>query len=517
MRERAFRVYAVAMVCAVAVVPLARAVWLSLAGAGGLHLAAAATPATVVIAIACLWSGALIAGGMRGPALLRPFPTWVRASSDRSRVRDFGPATLRGGAVVTAATTVTAAAIATAFISNGLAAPLAAVPIAGAGALIGVLASVAWLAGQSLGASSRAAGTGAMIAAAGVVAALASGSIPQSAAPAATVAAWAALPLPTLLAGLAVLAVALTGCVPWLLNRLEPALLVRQAVRADAASGYAEVFELGGALSLYRAVPSAGRRVRAVGRHRMLAVAFARRDAVGTLRSPWRLAAGVAGLAAAGVSVLAAAGFAVAAADAAGGVAAGVGGGAAWPLGALAGVLAYAAFGSFTDGVRHAADAAETTALYGVGDGTLMMLHAIFPLVAGVGILVLVAIVAALVLSGAVPGAGIAGMIGHGVAVAAGSAAAYAAPAALGVLTLAVRVADARKGPMPVAMLTPIPTEAGDLGALRRVVWAVDALLLAILAGVGAAVLPVAPAISVVAVIAIVAVAARRGPRVARE
>src|SRR5699024_4803014 len=47
----------------------------------------------------------------------------------------------------------------------------------------------------------------------------------------------------------------------------------------------------------------------------------------------------------------------------------------------------------------------------------------------------------------------------------------------------AARARDAAKGPMPLSLMTPIPTPQGDLSVLSVLVWQADALLLAVLAG----------------------------------
>lgn len=65
----------------------------------------------------------------------------------------------------------------------------------------------------------------------------------------------------------------------------------------------------------------------------------------------------------------------------------------------------------------------------------------------------------------------------------------------LGMLALIARVSNALKGPLPPALLTPIPTPMGDVGAAIRMTWALDALLLAALARASAALAFQAPAL----------------------
>src|SRR5690606_21405153 len=74
-----------------------------------------------------------------------------------------------------------------------------------------------------------------------------------------------------------------------------------------------------------------------------------------------------------------------------------------------------------------------------------------------------------------------------------GAAAPILGSLTLGVLALISRVGNALKGPLPPAMLTPIPTPMGDLGAAIRMAWAVDSLLIAALAGAAAALVLQAP------------------------
>src|SRR5699024_12821792 len=58
-----------------------------------------------------------------------------------------------------------------------------------------------------------------------------------------------------------------------------------------------------------------------------------------------------------------------------------------------------------------------------------------------------------------------------------------ALPVLLALVLVAARARDAAKGPMPLSLMTPIPTPQGDLSVLSVLVWQADALLLAMLAG----------------------------------
>src|SRR5699024_1187772 len=58
-----------------------------------------------------------------------------------------------------------------------------------------------------------------------------------------------------------------------------------------------------------------------------------------------------------------------------------------------------------------------------------------------------------------------------------------ALPVLLALVLVAARARDAAKGPMPLSLMTPIPTPQGDLSVLSVLVWQADALLHDVLAG----------------------------------
>ena len=118
-----------------------------------------------------------------------------------------------------------------------------------------------------------------------------------------------------------------------------------------------------------------------------------------------------------------------------------------------AGLLAFAALGAFADGFREAADTAGRPALYGRTPGQLLLLHLPLPLLAGA----IVPPVAAMI---------------------AGSSLRDAAfVATIGVVLVTVRAYDATKGPMPIELMMPVPTPAGDASAIGMWAWQTDALL----------------------------------------
>jgi hypothetical protein len=121
----------------------------------------------------------------------------------------------------------------------------------------------------------------------------------------------------------------------------------------------------------------------------------------------------------------------------------------------------FLSLGPLSDGLRHAAEAAAAPALYGYRSGTLIVLMLVFPASTEA---VLALVPAAFVASA-----------GHPLAlIASGSVAA---------VTVLSRVLHSAKGPLPLLLLTPIPTPFGDLSGLAVLAWQADALLVAALTG----------------------------------
>lgn len=480
LRRRLFAWYAVVMVGLVAVLPTARAMWLWLASPESLGLVEiGASPQWIAAATAALWGSALLAGRVRGPALLDPWTTHVRAASDLPRMRAFLAPVVRAGLLTIAVTVLLSAGVAAATLAHGLASVATAATFVAAGACAGAIAVVAWLTGQALPRTSAwlAAIIGAF-AAAGLVFPDAGGLLPWHLVAASAPTAAAAAPFPLL--ALTALALGLLALVPALMHRLDAVRLVHQAVTATAARSHLVMFDVNAARSTYRALPSGARRWNAVRSRPTLLQTFVRRDAVGAARMPARLLLGCTGLAIA--CVLAS-------------LPASLGSDAWtwWPIGAIAGLMAFLGLGPLTGGLRHAADAAQSDARYGVSDAALFALHAAFPL-AAVALIVMLAGALAAVIGIGVPGA-------------------LLASSALALLALVARVADALKGAMPVGMLTPIPSEIGDVGALRRAVWAADALLIALGVGVAATVAGQTPVVLVAVAVGLTALVTVRRPR----
>jgi len=471
--DRAFLVYAILMVGLVAIVPVARVVWLSATSAVGVAaFASPVAPGVTVFVVAALWACALLLGRDRGPALLPPFLTHALATSDLSRTRVFGGSLLRAGVLVTTVTMIAAGAVAFSLLTHGLTDPFSAGIFIAIGALAGVIATVAWLAGQTF---PRAA----IPIAVGV---LALGTV-TAAFPAMQALfpwGWVGLAFPVggsphVLAPLIALTTALVAVVPLLLSRLALAELSEQAARWETATVHATNMDLGAAATSYQGRPHIGRRIRATRSIGSLPLTFLIRDAVGAIRTPGRLIVGVLGLASAGALISLA--FTPATPG--------------WLLGAAAGLLVFAGLGPLSDGIRHAASVASDFPLYGVSDEYLLVNHALFPLAVVLALLVVAVIVCSII---------------AGIAIAVPIVSALA----LGPLALVIRVSSALKGSMPTALLNPIPSPMGDLGAAGRLVWAVDSVLLASLAGAGAALAFQSPILLAGVAIAVVGIGTRR-------
>ncbi|MBG6215326.1 hypothetical protein RCH23_003266 [Cryobacterium sp. CAN_C3] len=451
--DRAFTMYTVLMVALVTVIPVGRAVWLSAASPAGLALFAdVAAPSVTSFIVAALWAGALLLGRDRGPAVLPPFLTHALAMSDLPRFNTFRAPLFLSGAIAAAVCTIAAGLIGMSLASNGLAEPGGVATFTTVGGLVGVTATVAWLAGQVF---PRAAVAGALgILALGLVTVAVPGM--QLYAPWG----WVGLAYPTsgishslpALATMAALAAALVALVPVMMNRLGLAELTTQAARWDSATTHAAGMEFSSAATIYQPKPHLGRRIRAVRPHTQLAWTFLVRDTIGATRAPGRLIVGILALTAAGVLL------ALAFAPTTPG----------WLLGAAAGVIAFAGLGPLTDGIRHAASVAADFPLYGISDERLLAHHALFPLAVTVVVLLAVVIVCSIIIGTATGAAAVSSL-------------------ALGLLALVARISNALKGPLPTTLLTPISTPAGDPMAAVRIAWALDAILLAALGGGAAA------------------------------
>lgn len=454
--DHGYLAYMVLMVALVTVVPIARAVWLSATSAEGVALFASPTaPGVTVLVVAALWASGLLLGRDRGPTLLPPFLTHALAASDLSRSDTFRSPLLRAGALVTALTTIVAGLVAGSLMSHGLSDLLSVLIFTVVGAMVGVITTVAWLAGQAFPRAAVPVALGVIVV--GAVTAVVPVMQPFA------LWGWVGLAYPgngslRTLAALFVMTAALVAAVPVLMNRLGLAELSLQAARWDSATVHAAGMDFGTAAAIYQGRPHLGRRIRAVRPMGRLSVTFLIRDTIGATRTPGRFIVGVLALAGAGVLIT----FAFAPATP------------GWLLGAAAGLVLFAGLGPLTDGIRHAASVAGDFPLYGITDEHLLANHALFPLA-----VIVVVLLAAVVVCSVVAGIG--------------PAAPILSSLTLGMLALTTRVSNALKGPLPPALLAPIPTPIGDLGAVVRITWALDGVLLAALAGTSAVLLFQAP------------------------
>ena len=480
--DRRYVAYLIVMVAIICVAPAVRALWLVATTPEALAALTAPGAATIAGAVAAvLWVLALVAGGFRGPALRPLLLTTIFARSDVPRARAFGGAVLLAGAALTAATTLVAGFLAVVLASHAFIGPGHAGQLVVLGALTGVIATVAWLAGQAAPRAALAGAGGvaillavALLTPAGAVATALTSVTPwgwiASAWAGTASTAGAALAIPGLppLAALALLAAVLLALAPLLLTRLESAALEAHAARWESLTAHAYGMDFAAAISIYGARPKIGRSLRAVRPARSLTATFVRLDAVGAVRTPGRLLAGVLGIAAGSTLVVLACTAPTP----------------IWALGAIAAVLMFAGVGPFTDGLRHAASVASDLPLYGVSDERLVTMHAVFPavvagLIAAVGGAVTVILLGD---PGSGPDASTLSLLAP-VLVASG----------LALVAVLARVNAALKGQLSIAMLTPIPTPIGDVSVLVRLAWALDGVLVVAAAGSALVLIAVAP------------------------
>ncbi|GAA2442858.1 hypothetical protein [Agromyces soli] len=475
-RDGAYAVYLALMVALVTVIPGVRAAWLGLTSPEGIAaITAAGAPDAAIAVVAALWAGALLLGRDRGPAVRPPFLTHALATSGLAGAESFRGPVLRAGALVTVLTTATAGLLGAALVGARLAGPLDAAVFLAVGAVVGAVTTVAWLAGQALPRAAVAIAVG--VCGLGAATAAAPALRPF------TPMGWVGLAYPVAgdppavaaLTALAALSAALVCAIPTLLNRLRLRELLAQSARWDSATVHAGGMDFSAAVAVYQRRPRLGRRLRAVRGLGRPALVFLVRDAIGAARTPGRLLLGV--LAVAGAGAVLALAFTPAAAG--------------WALGAAAGTTLFAGLGPLSDGLRHAASVAAGLPLYGIGDGPLLARHLLFPTV----VALLALLTAVLVTSSA------AGIPALGPLVGA---------LALGPLALLARVNAALKGPMPPALLAPVPTPVGDLGAAVRMAWAVDGLLLVALSGAAAALVLESPLLLLGAALALLGIGASR-------
>ncbi|MGF6822976.1 hypothetical protein M2317_001883 [Microbacterium sp. ZKA21] len=428
--DAAYLVYVGILVAAIAGVPVVRTIVLALATPEAVEALTRPALAHIIGVLgALLWLGALALGRVRGPIVPTPFTASVVGRSDISPTRAWARRLTRA----TVSTVILSGGFALLAVSGLLANGIAVgrcVAFAAGAALFAVPAVGIWLAGQSLGRRGRGLLAAALIAQ--LIAVVAD--VPWTAA-SALGALWSGSDAAAALLVLGGLAIVAAALLPVLLGRLRPDSLEAHATRWEAMTVLAATGDLAGAADRTRPLPTSGRRLR-IAMNRPLLLAVLQRDAIGSVRTPMRFAVALVALAASG------AGWAWLA---------GVGTGPRWVAAISLGVIAYLALGALMDGCREAADAAGRPALYGGSAGRMLLLHLSWP-----------ALCAIVVPAAAAWGAG--GDVMTPVAV-------------LGALLVAVRAYDTTKGPLPIELMMPVPTPAGDASAIGIWLWQSDALL----------------------------------------
>ena len=440
--DRAYLAYSLLLLALIVVTPIGRAVWLQItvetSAAALVSPSAGVIAGTIVLAI---WAAALVIGQSRGPAVAAPFLVHVLAGSDLRRRTVFRTRILVALLVALLVGTGAAVFVGLALESLGLVGSAEVLDFTVRGALIGVVAAVLWLVGESL---PRVAGmlTVLLFTIAVVIA---------RAAPASSQWAWVSSAGPVVWADVVLLVLAAGGVatVSWLLDRISDRTLTAQAAKWDAASAHAVSLDFGAVAESYQTLPTVGRGRDAVACRAHLGSVILVRDLVGATRMPSRLSVGVLTLTGAGaVLVLAEVSPAVG------------------PLlGGVAAILLYTGVGAFSRGLRHAALVSLDLPLYGIGDGRLLVFHSLLP----IGAAVVLTGGTAIALGAFVAPASLIGLVWGGLA--------------LPVVVVAAHLSNALRGPAPLFLMTPAPSAVGDPMPLIRVLWAMDAPVLAVLAG----------------------------------
>lgn len=456
-----YRAYLLSLAAAIAIAPIARALWLWVTSENGVTLLTSdQAPELVSLLVAVLWAAALLVGQNRGPALLPPFLLYALATNDLKRsntlLRPVATATAGSGL----AAAITAGFAGAALMSAGAASVPGMLGFIVAGVATGAIATLCSIVGQAFPRTATLLGLGVL-----VVALLGSAmSMPLANTPWG----WIALAYPVadeapihvilVLARLSALTLCFALFTPRMLNSLSIDRLASQAAKWDAAVAFSSTLDFSLTATVYQERPRFGRRVRAVRYAQGLPLAFFLRDAIGLIRTPRRLATAVATTVAAGVLLSLA--FMLPAHTVS--------------LAALAAVLLYFATGVFGQGLRHATHVGSDYPLYGINDRTLIIYHASFPL-ASLGTLVIATVLAGSVFTGTAVWAPLSGAV------------------ALVLFGVLVRLNASLKGPLPARLLAPVESPAGDLSIVAQLIWAFGEPLVALLAGAAVGIAPSSP------------------------
>lgn len=442
--DTAYAVYVGVLVVAAIAFPWGRAVVIGLGSIPSLD-ALDGPEATRWIALAAGVLLALVAwiGRTVGPVLLTPFFVTLLAGTDLPRARTLVMPLARSFGVLVLMTSVTAGMLVGGLAyahTLGGAPPVSAariLVIIGAAALYAVPAGVIWLLARVLQP-----GVSALVAPAILALVALSVTVPGLLA----LTPWGRLALtwpgsavePTssvmALGGFAAVGLLV---VPVLLNRLAGPRIAEDADQWRAFRDGAGTADLSSAAAGLRSGPTTGRRWRAV-RGRSAWQRTLLSDLIASLRTPDRVVIGSLAVLTAGAMLGWAPSLPL-----------------GWMIGALAGGLAYLGLGVWCDGLRHAGRARGVPAIYGYSDRRLLWLHTTLPGLAALS-----------------------GLIAAAIATTVSSAAGLPV-AALGTLAMAVaaRAYDSCKGPLPLELLSPMPTAGGDASGMMVALWQVDALV----------------------------------------
>lgn len=435
--DTAYVVYVSVLVAAIAGIPVVRTIVLALATPAAMNtLSAAGTGRIIAVLGGLIWLGALAVGRVRGPVVPQPFVAATLGRSDISPrtawLRELFGSSL---AVLLALGAIASLAV-SGFLAHAVAVGASIWFIAGT-VLFALSTTAIWLAGQVL--ARRGAGIlGAVLTillTAAVAVPLDPPLLPTSALAGLWPSANGALGMAPVV--LAVCAVAAVWALMFLLDRLLPTTVEEHAQRWDAMTVLTATGDISGALDRTRARPTSGRRMR-ISFTQPLVLAVLQRAVIGTVRTPLRAAVALIALAGSGVGW---AWFAE------------LQDGPRWTIAVGAGLLTFAALGAFIDGFREAADTAGRPALYGRTAGRMLLLQLPLPMLAGV----IVPSVAAVLAGGGLTTAAIV--------------------ATTGAVLVVVRAYDSTKGPMPIELMMPVPTPAGDASAIGMWAWQADTLL----------------------------------------
>jgi hypothetical protein len=406
-------------------------------------LTAPTTPALALAALGVAGAVAVTVGHQRGPAVLPRFLTATAASNDLPRRHALGRPYLRSLLVLTALTTTGGGLLGGVLVAGNGSGLTVVVTGSLLGLAAGLLLQAAWATGQVAGTAVRRMLSAVLLLATGVLT-LTTWTAPVAAGR------WAGTMMGTLgtpVGALVPLGVGIAAvcCGHLALDRTRGIVLEQQAARWDSAMTSAGSADLTGAAGTYRARPTAGRHLPAVGGATgpwSLITLYVRRDLVGWMRTPGRTALGVVGVLGGTVLIC----IALAWFPAVGPLAAAVGTG----LGAL---TMWLASGVFVDGLRHGVETLGAPPLLAQGVGAQTVLHTIAP------VLLLASLV---LLAGAAFGV------------------VLLVPLLQAAVCIVGRIRDVAKGPMPMRLLAPMLTPEGDVSVLPKVMWQADAPLIAL-------------------------------------